>query len=305
MSTFWVTGAHGFIGRHLADHLSKFGHVVCGIGHGAWPQEEARSWGLNYWLNGEIEASNLTELAARQGEPKTVFHLAGGSSVGFSLEHPLEDFRRSVDTSSRLLDWARVYAPKALVVCASSAAVYGAAHSGVIPETTPRLPCSPYGFHKSMMEILCESYICNYGMRIAIVRLFSVYGAGLEKQLLWDLCCKLQNHSEAVTLGGTGNELRDWIHISDVVRLLESMDGSSPIINGGSGRGVTVADVAEQVCAAWGCKTIVGFTGQKRAGDPDVLIADVSISRRMGYMPSVSLNAGIEQFVSWFKARTN
>jgi UDP-glucose 4-epimerase len=125
------------------------------------------------------------------------------------MQHPLEDFRRSVDTSARLFEWVRVNAPHTKIVCVSSAAVYGADHSGPIPETAPLSPYSPYGCHKAMMEMLCQSYVRNYGMRITIGRLFSVYGAGLEKQLLWDLCCKLRGNPGVVTLGGTGQELRD------------------------------------------------------------------------------------------------
>lgn len=306
MTNIWITGAHGFIGRHLARHLQDRGHTVCGIGHGAWPQEKARNWGLNYWLNGEIDASNLGDLAARQGLPDTVFHLAGGSSVGLSMQHPLEDFRRSVDTSARLFEWVRVNALHTKVVCVSSAAVYGTDHSGPIPETTPLSPSSPYGCHKAMMEMLCQSNILNYGMRIAIVRLFSVYGAGLEKQLLWDLCTKLRGSPVVVTLGGTGQELRDWIHISDVVRLLESLttnQNSTLVLNGGTGEGVPVQGITKLVCSSWGQKARIEFSGQQRPGDPNVLVADVSLSRKFGFSPSTSLGDGIEQVVSWFKTR--
>jgi UDP-glucose 4-epimerase len=306
MTTTWITGAHGFIGRNLARHLQKHGHTVCGVGHGAWPQEEARNWGLDYWLNGEIEASNLANIAARQGVPDTVFHLAGGSSVGLSMQHPFEDFRRSVDSSARLFEWVRVNTPHTKIVCVSSAAVYGADHSGPIPETAPLSPYSPYGCHKAMMEMLCQSNIRNYGMHIAIARLFSVYGEGLEKQLIWDLCTKLSGNPGVVTLGGTGQELRDWIHISDAVRLLESLttNQSSPlVVNGGTGAGVPVQEITNLVCASWGQKARIEFSGQQRPGDPNVLVADVSVARKFGFSPSTSLGNGIEQVVSWFKSR--
>ena len=306
MTTTWITGAHGFIGRHLARHLQERGHTVCGIGHGAWPQEAARSWGLDYWLNGEIEASNLADLATRQGAPETVFHLAGGSSVGFSIQYPLEDFRRTVDTSARLIEWVRVNAPQTKIVCVSSAAVYGADHSGAIPETSPLSPYSPYGCHKAMMEMLCQSYIRNYGMHIAIVRLFSVYGAGLEKQLLWDLCNKLIANPEVIRLGGTGQELRDWIHISDVVRLLEHLTVSHQsllALNGGTGTGMEVREITRLVSSFWDQEPKIEFSGQQRQGDPPFLVADVSASRNVGFSTLMPIDRGIEQYVSWFKER--
>jgi UDP-glucose 4-epimerase len=306
MSQVWITGAHGFIGRYLARHLKENGYSVSGIGHGAWPQEEARAWGLDYWLNGEIDASNLADLAARHGAPETVIHLAGGSSVAVSMQYPLEDCRRSVDTSARLLEWVRVNAPRTRVVCVSSAAVYGADHKEPISETASPSPYSPYGYHKAMMEMLCQSYIRNFDVNIAIVRLFSVYGAGLEKQLLWDLCHKLRNNPGVVSLGGTGKELRDWIHISDVVRLIESVaaNKNAPLIlNGGTGMGVSVQDIAALVCASWGSDTKIEFSGQQRPGDPTVLVADVASMQKLGFSPLMPLDKGIAHFVAWFKAR--
>jgi UDP-glucose 4-epimerase len=311
MKISWITGAHGFIGRNLARYLSGLGHTVCGIGHGGWPAEEAKEWGIDYWLGGEIDGSNLAELAMRYGAPQRVFHLAGGASVGKSLMHPLEDFRRSVNTSARLLDWLNVAKSGASIVLVSSAAVYGAQHDGPIPETAPVTPCSPYGFHKAMMEMLCESYVRNYGMPIAVVRLFSVYGTGLEKQLLWDLCSKLKDRPENVVLGGTGDEVRDWVHVSDVVRLLESVEAASGvdqsprIINGGSGVGISVREIAELVCSCWGGGIRPKFSKEVRPGDPATLVADIALARSTGYAPLVPLRNGIAEFVSWFKDRTN
>lgn len=299
-----MTGAHGFIGRHLARHLTKLGHVVCGIGHGAWPLEEARAWGLSEWVRGEIDASNLSDLAASSGIPDGIYHLAGGSSVGLSVTHPLEDYRRTVDTSARLLDWARLCAPHTLLVCVSSAAVYGPGHRHAIPETVERSPCSPYGVHKAMMEMMCESYVRNYGMRIAIARLFSVYGAGLEKQFFWDLCCKLRLDGPAVSLDGTGSEARDWIHISDVVRLLAAIDGDMPIVNGGCGSPVSVAEIARMICASWGSPSTITFTGRVRTGDPELLVANISRLVATGFEPLMPLRTGIDEYVAWFKARS-
>ena len=95
MSTVWITGAKGFMGRHLARHLQTCGHVVRGVGHGIRSESEASAWGISQWINGAVDAANL-EALRRSGEvPEVVFHLAGGSSVGASLATPLEDFSRT------------------------------------------------------------------------------------------------------------------------------------------------------------------------------------------------------------------
>lgn len=308
MTTTWITGGKGFIGRHLARLVSGHGNRVCGIGHGLWPAEEARKWGYATWCNGEIEAANLSQLAQDSGLPDIVYHLAGGSSVGASFQHPREDFCRSVESTSRLLEWWRLNAPDARIVSVSSAAVYGIAPTGSIPEHAGLSPYSPYGAHKAMMESLCRAYAGNFGLHVAIVRMFSVYGAGLEKQLVWDLCGKLAvSGNSPVVLGGTGDELRDWLHVSDAAALLwlarAQCDGSCPVVNGGTGIATSIREVAGMVCETWGGDAGVEFSGIARAGDPPCLVADCTRAIQLGFKPGVMLAEGIREAVGWFKAR--
>lgn len=308
MPTIWITGGKGFIGRHLSRSCAGRGAAVFGIGHGSWPAGDARHWSLSHWINGEIESSNLSQLARISGPPDTVFHLAGGSSVGISLQNPLEDFTRTVETTARLLEWTRIHAAGTKIVAVSSAAVYGAGHSGPIAESAPIRPYSPYGHHKSMMEALCRSYGENFGLDAAIVRLFSVYGEELHKQLLWDICCKLDvRESAPLTLGGTGREIRDWLHVSDAVSLLwmarQACGPECPVVNGGTGHGTAVTEVASAVCDAWHVPVEVRFSGLKRPGDPERLIADTTKAAAMGFAPAVPFVQGIRRTVDWFRSR--
>ena len=305
MTTVWITGARGFIGRHLALHLSQRGYAVAGVGHGLWPARDARDWGVATWINGDVDASTLEALRVATGDPACIFHIAGGSSVGASIENPAEDFTRTVVTSARLLDWMRLRAPEARVVAVSSAAVYGSGHDGPIPETAFPRPFSPYGHHKLMMEQLCRSYAEAYGTRSVLVRLFSVYGPWLRKQLLWDLCSRIESGASSLQLGGTGRELRDWVEISDVVRLLDlasTVDtDETMILNGGTGIGTSVSDVAHAVTRAWGSTVPITFSGTVRRGDPFSLVASPELlaERRFGW--ESRLDDGIERYVRWFR----
>jgi UDP-glucose 4-epimerase len=302
----WITGANGFIGRHLARSLADAGHAVHGVGHGALDNAERHLLGLRIWLNGEIDAANLDALAAVSGLPSTIFHLAGGSSVGLSIAQPFEDFSRTVAGTARLLEWLRVSAPGCRLIAASSAAVYGADHAGAISEDAPLTPMSPYGQHKLMMEQLCRSYAATFGVCSTVVRLFSVYGPHLRKQLLWDICSRLQKGERDLVLGGTGAELRDWIDIRDVVRLLAGFTGhpqreAFEAINGGSGRGTSVADVAGLLVENWGCGISVRYSGSARAGDPFSLLADDSRLRGLSFDWRVPVARGLGDYVKWFK----
>jgi UDP-glucose 4-epimerase len=306
MAQIWITGTRGFIGRHLSAWLSLRGHTIIGIGHGPWPQPEAAEWGVQRWLNGGIHSSNLQHLLRETGAPDYIFHLAGGSSVGAAIASPHEDFSRTVATTAELLDWMRLEARNARLVAISSAAVYGAGHSGPIREDQARLPFSPYGYHKLMMEQLCQSYAGSYGLSVMAVRLFSVYGSSLKKQVLWDICARLESGSCQIELGGTGEELRDWTDIRDVVRVLElamsiPVDPDAiPIVNAGSGQATSISRIAQLVLESWPVPAWVRFNGKSRPGDPFSLVADSTFLHNVGFEWKIPVRSGICDYVRWY-----
>ena len=305
MTSALITGAHGFIARHLARALHRRGIQVSGIGHGAWHETERAAWGVDHWLDGEVTRANLDVVGAHSGTPDTIYHLAGGSSVGFSLLAPVEDFRRSVLSTAELLDWARVSAPKARLLFTSSGAVYGAGYNRNIREIDALAPHSPYGYHKRLTELLFESYGRNFGLNVATVRLFSVYGPGLRKQLLWDVCHRLQADPDRLVLGGSGQEARDWLHVTDAVHLLHAAIAQATpqgfVVNGGTGVAATVREVAGYLCKSWGARTDIAFSGATRAGDPEYLVADVSRMSTLTFAPKVTPEVGIREYVDWFR----
>ncbi len=303
MSRVLVTGAGGFIGRHLVRALLADGVEVLGIGHGEAPADipaTARRW---RWHGGDIAAQGLSRLV--QGGPvDTVYHLAGGASVATSMQHPLADFERTVASTARLLDWMQADVPDAALVSVSSAAVYGSGHLGLIAETAAVRPLSPYGTHKVMVEHLVSGRSRNFGLSSVTVRLFSIYGPGLAKQLLWDLCNRCVAGAD-VHLGGNGSEARDWLHVSDAVALLrcaaKSVSPESPVVNGGTGIATTVAEVAALVCTAWGNGRTPAFSGVVRPGDPPSLIADTTRASATGFQARTPVADGIKAYVEWFK----
>ncbi len=310
MLSAWITGAHGFIGRHLARRLRVGGYRVAGIGHGVWPDAEAAQWGVSSWLNAEISACSLGQLRHSFGLPDVVFHLVGGSSVGAAIVNPYEDFTSTVVSTADMLEWLRQHSPAARVVAASSAAVYGSSQRGPIAEDTRLLPVSPYGAHKLMMEELCRSYAANFGLQVVLPRLFSVYGSGLKKQLLWDLCGKLAA-GRVIELGGSGDELRDWIDVRDVARGLEEVVKfagiQTPAINLASGTPTSVREIAATVMAHWDdaglAPRAVTFSGRSRPGDPFSLVADVAQMRACGIDTRIPVAQGIAEYVAWYRAQ--
>lgn len=304
----WVTGAAGFIGSHLCRQLAGEGIAVAGIGHGSLPGELLAPLGLRHWINADIGAESLTQLLQDTGAPDQVYHLAGGSSVGSSFATPFEDYARTTVTTARLLDWLRTNAPQAKLVVISSAAVYGNTHDAPALETHTPSPESPYGYHKLAMELLCREYATLFGIKAVIVRLFSIYGEGLRKQLLWDVGMKLKSGTSPIVLGGTGHELRDWMHVADAARILQLSAGfastTCPIFNGATGTGTAVLTVVAGLAAALHSKAEFHFSGSSRAGDPHALVADVGRIREAGMSDYIPLEEGLGRYAAWLDSRS-
>jgi len=294
-----VTGAYGFLGRHVARLLAQNGHTVLGIGHGGWDGDEWKSWGLSAWRQTDITLAALEQYAET---PSLIVHCAGSGSVSFSVEHPLADFERTVTTTAHVLEYVRLHAPSCRVVYPSSASVYGTVETMPIREDCHTAPISEYGVHKLMAEQMVVSYARQFGVSASIVRLFSVYGCGLRKQLLWDACRKFAGRDAVFT--GTGNEVRDWLHVDDAAELLlaasEHASSECPTVNGGSGIGVTVRDVLRHLGDHLRCDLTPSFSGTRRTGDPSRYVADTKESTGWGWQPKRHWKEGVAEYVTWW-----
>lgn len=135
-----------------------------------------------------------------------------------------------------------------------------------------------------MGEELCSYYNRVHGYHIRCVRIFSAYGSGLRKQLLWDIYQKYLNTGR-IDLFGTGNETRDFIHISDILRALElilAYQGPEEIFNVANGEEVSIRELAEIYAKQLGENTdIVRFNGETKVGDPQNWRADISLLKKL------------------------
>jgi UDP-glucose 4-epimerase len=295
-----ITGANGFLGRHVARCFAREGHRVLGIGHGEWPREEWELWGLSGWHRVDAKLQTLKQYA---DSPSAIVHCAGSGSVAFSIENPLEDFERTTVTTAHVLEYVRLYAPSCRVVYPSSASVYGVVDGVPIREDCRLAPISQYGVHKLMSEQLVASYARLFGAPASIVRLFSLYGPGLRKQLLWDACGKFAVGNNVFM--GTGDEVRDWLHVEDAAELLlAAVDHASsdcPTVNGGSGEGVTVRDLLQHLGSSLLKATVIpGFSGAKRVGDPSRYIADLKGAKSWNWRPRRLWRDGVAEYAAWW-----
>ncbi len=298
-----VLGAAGFIGRHTARALAAQGCSVVGVGHGHWTADEALEFGVQHWIDADITLEELIGLQL-PGPIECVVHCAGSGAVSYSYTDPWQDFHRATVTTAAVLEWVRTRQDRRpRLVLVSSAAVYGDQGDADAMETSVRSPISPYGVHKLLAETLCDSYSRFFDLSISIVRLFSVYGEGMRKQLLWDALNKFQNGQRQFF--GTGNELRDWIHVDDAARLLAlaGLSEQSPfeVYNGGAGHAST-REVLNCLGAAYGSAENIVFSGEIHNGNPRRLTSNCGhATRLLKWSPTVQLKDGLERYVAWFK----
>lgn len=301
MKTALVTGASGFLGGYVVREFLRAGWKVLATGSAA-PENAGLPAGVAYEAL-QLPDKRLDE-AIRAIQPDVCVHCAGRASVADSMQHPDDDFASGVVLTAGLLEALRLEAPGCRMIFLSSAAVYGEPSRLPVAEDAPTHPLSPYGYHKRMCELLVEQYARVHGVRGCSARIFSAYGAGLRRQILWELCSQFAATGRAI-LQGTGRESRDFIHATDVARALrvvaERADCQGEVINFASGVEVSIAELAAELGLHFGAGDAVSFRGAQRVGDPQNWRADVTRLHEMGFVPAVSFPDGIASMATWAK----
>ena len=288
-----IIGSKGFIGSHCVDFFSS--------NHEVWGCDVLLDYNTPNYISIDAVDSDFLEIFQLHNFDVCI-NCSGAASVPFSLQKPFNDFRLNTLNVFKLLEAIRLHAPNCKFITMSSAAVYGNPASLPIKEGFIKAPVSPYGYHKMMAEYICEEYSRFWSIKTCCLRIFSAYGPRLKKQLFWDLYHKIKSEREP-TLWGTGKESRDFIYISDILRIIElainHSSFSGEIVNVANGRQVTIAEVAETVRDVMGTDKKVKFNGESRKGDPKNWEADISLVSSWGYKPIVELREGVEQYVTW------
>jgi UDP-glucose 4-epimerase len=154
-----------------------------------------------------------------------------------------------------------------------------------------------------MAEQLVASYSSHFHLSASVVRLFSVYGCGLRKQLLWDACRKVSSGDQVFM--GTGAEIRDWLHVDDAAALMllamRNADPTCPTVNGGTGAGVTTREIVLHIARNISPGGVAPeFSGTTRPGDPNCYIADVTRARQWGWKAKKHWRDGVAEYAAWW-----
>jgi UDP-glucuronate 4-epimerase len=311
---FLVTGGAGFIGSHVCERLLRDGHAV-------WAFDD-----LNDFYNPQVKRKNIREIqslakpfefiASHLSDVKAladlfgqvrfdqVIHLAARAGVRPSLDEP-EFFQQvNVEGTVNVLEAARRHGVKKISI-ASSSSVYGVNKKVPFAESDPVFSVvSPYAASKLACEALGHVYHHVYGMDVAMLRFFTVYGPRQRPDLAIHKFAQLIHTNKAIPVFGDGSTARDYTYISDtvdgVIACTQRKFGFE-IFNLGESQAVKLSRLIELLEAALGKKAVIDRQ-PPQPGDVPLTFADISKAQAMlGYHPRVKIEEGIPLFVDWFR----
>jgi UDP-glucose 4-epimerase len=286
-SRLLVTGAAGFIGRRLVRTLLKQGHEVASADRHACPDGRVRS------VVGDLRDPAVIAEAVRPGTD-VIVHLAAVTSVLRSVQDPVGTYKLNVEATAVLLEHAR-HCGVSSVLFASTNAVAGDVGRTTINEQVPLRPLSPYAATKAAGEMLLAAYSASYGMRGAALRFSNVYGPGMQaKDSFVPRLMRAARDAKGVQIYGDGEQLRDLVHVDDVIAgiLTAWRAGHSGPLILGSGESVAVNDIVEAARSVTGAELPTEHV-PPRPGEMPAVIIDISAARSLGYAPRFDLKAGI------------
>ena len=314
--TILVTGGAGFIGSHLIDRLLGRGNrVVCLDNFNDFYDPAVKRRNIAEYLNnrdftlveGDIRDRDLAAKLFSETAFDCVVHLAARAGVRPSLEAPALYYDVNVAGTVNLLQACADARVKKLVFISSSS-VYGNNEKVPFSESDPvDNPISPYAATKKAGELACYTYHHLYGIDVACLRLFTVYGPRQRPEMAIHRFAALIDAGRPVPLFGDGTTSRDYTFIDDIIDGLTAAidrEHGYDIYNLGDSNPVELRELLRLIENALGKKAEIERMPMQ-PGDVERTFADISRAQRaLGYSPKVSIEDGIARFIRWFREKS-
>ncbi|HIT03703.1 MAG TPA: UDP-glucose 4-epimerase GalE [Candidatus Caccocola faecipullorum] len=314
-----VTGGAGYVGSHCCKELAKAGYNPVTVDNLFRGHRELVKWGP-FCECDVLDTERLSKIF-EEYRPEAVFHFAGLTYVGESVEHP-EDYYRvnTAGTLSLLSAMMRGGCDK--IIFSSTAATYGNPLYTPIDEKHPQSPINPYGASKLFIERMMEDFSSAHGIKFAALRYFNASGADPECEtgelhepethlIPLIIFAALGRRADIKIFGRDydtpdGTAVRDYVHVTDLasahLKALEKLksDGKNLKLNLGTGSGYSVLEVIKSVERV-SVKKVPAHDAPRRAGDPPVLVADSTAAQQtLGWqLKHSSIDEIVETAIRW------
>ncbi len=275
-----------------------------------------------YNLN--IKNYNLLKKTLLQFKPNIILFAAGQIAVTKSIQNPREDFESTFMGAFNSLEFIRNNSPKTKLIYLSSNKVYGKLNnlklkenknkyiniSHDIDENTPLNFTSPYGCSKGSSDQYVADYSRTYGLNTVVLRLSCIYGPnqwGTEDQgwISWFIIKTLKG--SRINIFGNGKQVRDILHISDLVNLInkcvmkKNLNGNIYNIGGGPNNSISLLNLIDHLQKLIG-KKISYKLYKARIGDQKYFVNNLTkVKKNLNWQPRVSVAKGIKSFVYWIE----
>ncbi len=309
-----ITGAAGFIGSQLADHLLEAGWDVAGIDcfldyYPRWIKEKNLESAMTL-RNFQMKEMSIQD-AAGSGtlddileDTDIIFHLAAQAGVRASWGESFQIYTDNNILATQMLLESSVKHRVKKFVYASSSSVYGDTRDLPMKETARVSPVSPYGASKLAGEHLLYIYQKNYGVNTVGLRFFTVYGPRQRPDMAFHKFLEAAFLERPIKVFGSGEQTRDFTYIDDVVKAIMAaaeLDEPGLIFNIGRGKRLVLNEALEVLESVAGCSLRIERI-EKQKGDMKDTFADVSLARKyLNFEPETDLAEGLKREAQWLK----
>ena len=305
-----ITGASGFIGRHLSAYAREQGHEVLGT---CLTTQELELRGPPKdgvaWTRLDLKDGAAVRGIVSEYHPDAVFHLAAQAYAKRAWKDPIDTFQTNVLGTITLYEALRETPPREGVLLSASGSAYGVPPTLPIREEFPLNPTNPYGVSKAAQDMLSLQYSLNFGLRILRARLFGTTGPGKTGDALNDFARQIASHEREGRPGvlrvGNLDTSRDISDIRDVVRALwRVFERGDPVhaVNIGAGRSYSIRWIANELVRLARVPMEVHPDPElfRPTDEPDNT-ADISRLRSLGYEPRFPLERTVADALEFWR----
>lgn len=304
MTNVLITGGAGFIGRHLADHLTRRDDAsVTVIDNESLGDRKHLDLDRVRFIEGDIR--NRDELRSALEGQEVVIHLAADTRVIESIADPSHNFDTNVVGTFNLLELGRELGVQRVVAASTGGAILGDVEPPVHERMAPQ-PTSPYGASKLMLEGYLSAYSNSYALSTCALRFSNIYGPrSFHKGSVVAHFYKRILDGEKLVVYGDGSQTRDYLFVSDLVQAIwtAAQSPAQGAFQLGSGKPTTLNQLLDVMRTVTRLDLDVAYQ-EFRAGEVRDTWCDISKARAgFGFDPGTGLEEGLALTWDWFNAQ--